>query len=174
MTDTTPPTDQDAVIEAAHHHDEELVRNLPVRLRELVSVAVCIGAGTAILLGSRSITVRGGSELGPTFWPVMLGWGLVLFGVVIVFNNVLRGVRAADIPDRIGASGLKMFALTALIAVGYLLLWNVLQFWMITFVALVLFTFVLGGRGVKAALVFPAVVTAVLHFLFIVALRVPL
>lgn len=67
-----------------------------------------------------------------------------------------------------------MFALTALIAVGYLLLWNVLQFWMITFVALVLFTFVLGGRGVKAVLVFPAVVTAVLHFLFIVALRVPL
>lgn len=98
MTETTPPSEQDAVIAAAHHQDEVLVRDLPVRLRELVSVAACIGIGTLILLGSRNITVRGGSELGPTFWPVMLGWGLVLFGVVIVFNNVLRGVRVADIP----------------------------------------------------------------------------
>lgn len=174
MTESPPPTGQEAVIEAAHHHDEVLVRDLPVRLRELVSVAACIGAGIAILLGSRNIIVRGGAELGPTFWPVMLGWALIGFGIVIIANNVLRGVRAADIPDRMGLSGLKMFALTALIAVGYLLLWNVLQFWMITFVALIAFTFVLGGRGWRAALAFPAVVTAVLHFLFIVALRVPL
>lgn len=174
MNETTQPAEADAVIDPAHAQPEPLVRHLPVRLRELVSVAVCLGTGTAILLGSRNIIVRGGAELGPTFWPVMLGWGLVLFGVVIIFNNVLRGVRAADIPEQIGRSGLRMFALTAVIAVGYLLLWNVLQFWMITFVAVVLLTFVLGGRGIKAVLLFPAVVTAVLHFLFIVALRVPL
>lgn len=166
--------DQELVIEAAHHHEEPLVRDLPVRLRELVSVAACVGLGIWILIAGKDIVVRGSAELGPVFWPNMLGIGLILFGVVIVLNNVLRGVRKADVPERITTSGLAMFGMTLAIAIGYLMLWNVLQFWMITFVALALFTLVLGGRTWKAVLAFPAVTTAVLHFLFIVALRVPL
>ncbi|GAA1885808.1 hypothetical protein GCM10009715_34970 [Paeniglutamicibacter psychrophenolicus] len=166
--------DQDAAIEAAHHHEEPLVRDLPVRLRELVAVVTCIGLGIWILVAGKDIIVRGSAELGPVFWPNMLGAGLILFGVVIVLNNVLRGVRKADVPERITTSGLVMFGMAMAVAIGYLLLWNVLQFWIITFVALALFTLVLGGRSWKAVLAFPAVTTAVLHFLFIVALRVPL
>lgn len=166
--------DHDSALEAAHHHEEPLVRDLPVRLRELVSVAACVGLGIWILIAGKDIVVRGSAELGPVFWPNMLGFGLIIFGAVIVLNNVLRGVRTADIPERITASGLAMFGMTLAIAIGYLMLWNVLQFWMITFVALALFTLVLGGRSWKATLAFPAVTTAVLHFLFIVALRVPL
>lgn len=166
--------DHDSALEAAHHHEEPLVRDLPVRLRELVSVAACVGLGIWILIAGKDIVVRGSAELGPVFWPNMLGFGLIIFGAVIVLNNVLRGVRTADFPERITASGLAMFGMTLAIAIGYLMLWNVLQFWMITFVALALFTLVLGGRSWKATLAFPAVTTAVLHFLFIVALRVPL
>lgn len=176
MTDQPPidEIDQGAVIEAAHHHEEPLVRDLPVRLRELIAVAACIVLGIWVLVAGKDIVVRGSAELGPVFWPNMLGVGLILFGVVIVLNNVLRGVRKADVPERITTSGLAMFGMTMAICVGYLLLWNVLQFWIITFVALALFTLVLGGRSWKAVLAFPAVTTAVLHFLFIVALRVPL
>lgn len=176
MTDQPPieEIDQDAAIEAAHHHEEPLVRDLPVRLRELVAVVACLGLGTWVLIAGKDIIVRGSAELGPVFWPNMLGAGLILFGAVIVLNNVLRGVRKADVPERITASGLAMFGMTMAVCIGYLLLWNVLQFWIITFVALALFTLVLGGRSWKAVLAFPAVTTAVLHFLFIVALRVPL
>ncbi|WP_181149754.1 tripartite tricarboxylate transporter TctB family protein [Arthrobacter sp. MYb227] len=176
MTDQPPieTIDQEAAFEAAHHQEEPLVRDLPVRLRELVSVAACIGLGIWILVAGKDIIVRGTAELGPVFWPNMLGTGLIIFGVVIVLNNVLRGVRKADVPERITVSGIAMFGMTLAIAIGYLMLWNVLQFWMITFVALALFTLVLGGRSWKATLAFPAVTTAVLHFLFIVALRVPL
>lgn len=176
MTDQEPieEIDQDAAIESAHHHEEPLVRDLPVRLRELIAVAACLGLGIWILVAGKDIIVRGSAELGPVFWPNMLGASLILFGVVIVLNNVLRGVRKADVPERITTSGVAVFGMTMAVCIGYLLLWNVLQFWIITFVALALFTLVLGGRSWKAVLAFPAVTTAVLHFLFIVALRVPL
>jgi hypothetical protein len=64
--------------------------------------------------------------------------------------------------------------LTAVILVGYLLLWNVLQFWLITFATCVALTALYGGRGWRPLIVFPAIVTALLHFLFVVALRVNL
>ncbi|MET1155279.1 tripartite tricarboxylate transporter TctB family protein [Arthrobacter sp.] len=157
-----------------HPQPEELVTHRPYRLRELVPVAASVGSGVAILLMAQNIDSGVSIELGPRFWPEMVAWGLIAFGVLLVFANVLRGIRPADIPDPLSWWGIVRLAGTGIILVGYLLLWNVLQFWLITFVAVAALAALYGARSWKPLLVFPVVVAAVLHFLFVVALRVPL
>jgi hypothetical protein len=157
-----------------HPHVEPLVKELRYRIRELIPVAACVAGGIIILVLATGIHQSVGGELGPTFWPNMLGSGLVGFGVLLVFLNVMRGIRASDIPERLTRWGLGRLAVTGVILVGYLLLWNVLQFWLITLVALVALTALFGARSWKALIIFPTVVAAVLHVLFVVALRVPL
>ncbi|MCW2134767.1 tripartite tricarboxylate transporter TctB family protein [Arthrobacter sp. VKM Ac-2550] len=161
---------------SAHLHPqiEPLVTDRPYRLRELVPVALCVTVGLSVLLLAQNIDSGVAAELGPTFWPEMVAYGLIGFGLLLVFVNVLRGVRPSDIPDPLSGWGIGRLAGTAVILVGYLLLWNVLQFWLITFVAVAALAALYGARGWKPLLAFPAVVAAILHFLFVVALRVPL
>lgn len=144
------------------------------RLRELVPAAVTIGFGVLVLVLARDISSGVRVELGPPFWPTMLAWSLIAFGVLQVAVNLLRGVSRANLPEPLSGWGIgRMFA-TAAVLVGYLLLWNVLQFWLITLAATVALTALYGGRGWKPLLLFPAIVAALLHVLFVVALRVNL
>ncbi|MFJ5960259.1 tripartite tricarboxylate transporter TctB family protein [Pseudarthrobacter oxydans] len=170
------PTDPEQDHAEAHIHpvSEVLVTDRAHRLRELVPAAVTIGLGVLILVLAQGIRSGVRVELGPPFWPTMLAWSLIVLGVLQVVVNVLRGVSRANLPDPLSGWGIGRMLLTAVILVGYLLLWNVLQFWLITFATSVALTALYGGRGWRPLLVFPAIVTAVLHFLFVVALRVNL
>ena len=170
------PTDPELDHAEAHIHpaSEVLVTDRAHRLRELVPAAVTIGLGVLILVLAQGIRSGVRVELGPHFWPTMLAWSLIVLGVLQVVVNVLRGVSRANLPDPLSGWGIGRMLLTAVILVGYLLLWNVLQFWLITFATCVALTALYGGRGWRPLLVFPAIVTAVLHFLFVVALRVNL
>lgn len=160
----------------AHIHPpvEALVTDRMHRVRELIPAAVTIGFGVLVLVLARDIQSGVRVELGPPFWPTMLAWSLIAFGVLQVAVNVLRGVSRANLPDPLSGWGIGRMVATAVILVGYLLLWNVLQFWLITFAATVALTALFGGRGWKPLIVFPAIVAALLHFLFVVALRVNL
>ena len=154
--------------------ESDAIREIPYRLRELIAVLVSVGAGAAVLILSRFVQAPQGGPLGPPFWPTMIGWAMVGFGLLLVFVNVIRGKRPVEGPDQMTRWGVGRLILAAVLVVLYLLLWNLLQFWVSTLIVAVALTFLFGGRTWKALIVFPAVITAVLHFLFIVALRVPL
>lgn len=156
-----------------HPEDAVLLKNLPYRLRELIPVAAAIGLGVTVLVLVGEITDRGGG-IGPRFWPSMLAWGLIALGVLLVFTNVLRGVRPSDIPDDMSWWGIGQMILTGLVLIGYLLLFNVLQFWLITLVATFVLLVIYGIRSWKVLVFLPVIVGAILHVLFIVLLEVPL
>lgn len=170
------PTDPEQDHAEAHIHpaSEALVTDRAHRLRELVPAAATIGLGVLVLVLAQGIRSGVRVELGPPFWPTMLAWSLIVFGVLQVVVNLLRGVSRSSLPDPLSGWGIGRMLLTAVILVGYLLLWNVLQFWLITFATCVALTALYGGRGWRPLIVFPAIVTALLHFLFVVALRVNL
>lgn len=151
-----------------------LVTDRAHRLRELVPAGVTLAFGVTILVLAQDINSGVRVELGPPFWPTMLAWCLVGLGSLMAAVNVLRGVSSTNLPDPLTGWGMGRMAGTVVILVAYLLLWNVLQFWLITFAATVALTFLYGGRGWKPLLLFPAIVAVVLHFLFVVALRVNL
>ncbi|MFZ3451818.1 tripartite tricarboxylate transporter TctB family protein [Arthrobacter sp. 7Tela_A1] len=159
----------DALLEPA-----VLVTDRAHRLRELIPAGVTLGLGITVLIMAQDINSGVRVELGPPFWPTMLAWCLIACGVLMALVNVLRGVSSTNVPDPMTSWGLGRLAGTAVILVGYLLLWNVLQFWLVTFAATMALTFLYGGRGWKPLLMFPAIVAAILHFLFVVALRVNL
>lgn len=174
--DALNPLDPEQDHAEAHIHPpvEALVTDRMHRIRELVPAAVTGGFGVLALVLAQDIQSGVRVELGPPFWPTMLAWSLIVFGVLQMLVNVLRGVSRANLPDPLSGWGIGRMVATAMILVGYLLLWNVLQFWLITFVATVALTALYGGRGWKSLIVFPAIVAALLHFLFVVALRVNL
>lgn len=157
-----------------HPEDDHLVKNLPWRLRELIPVAAAIGLGIVTLVMMQGINVHGRGELGPLFWPGILAWGAIGLGVVLVFTNVMRGVRPSDIPADMTLWGIIRVILTGVILVGYVLLFNVLQFWLITIVVVALLTVVYGARNWKTLILFPVIIGAILHLLFVVLLKVPL
>ena len=143
------------------------------RMRELLPVAVSILLGVFILIQTQSIRA-GNQEIGARFWPTMLAVGLIGLGAVLVVTNVIRGTRPDDIPERISAWGLSRFAGAAVVLIGYLMLWRVLQFWLITIVVVFLLSVLFDRRGWKALILFPVVIGLTLHLLFIVLLKVPL
>lgn len=156
-----------------HPEDAVLLTNLPYRLRELIPVVASIALGITVLALSAGITDRGGG-IGPRFWPDMLAWGLIGLGVLLVFTNVLRGVRPSDIPDDMSWRGIGQMVLTGLVLVGYLLLFNVLQFWLITLVVTFVLLVIYGIRNWKVLVFLPVIIGVILHILFIVLLKVPL
>ncbi|WP_170144563.1 tripartite tricarboxylate transporter TctB family protein [Citricoccus nitrophenolicus] len=157
-----------------HPEDLVLLKNLPYRLRELIPVVASVGLGITILVLVGGITDRGGDALGPRFWPTMLAWALIGLGVLLVFTNVLRGVRPSDIPEDMNWTGIGQMAATFAVLIGYLLLFNVLQFWLITMVVTVVLLLLYGIRNWKVLVFLPIIIGALLHLLFIVLLKVPL
>lgn len=157
-----------------HPEDLVLLKNLPYRLRELIPVAASVGLGITILVLVGGITDRGGDALGPRFWPTMLAWALIGLGVLLVFTNVLRGVRPSDIPEDMSWTGIGRMTATFAVLIGYLLLFNVLQFWLITMVVTVVLLLLYGIRNWKVLVFLPIIIGALLHLLFIVLLKVPL
>ena len=153
--------------------DVVLLKNLPYRLRELIPVVASIALGVVVLVLSQQITQRG-TGIGPRFWPEALAWGLIGLGVLLVFTNVMRGVRPTDIPDDMTWWGVFQMVLTGLVLVGYLLLFNVLQFWLITLVVTFVLLMIYGIRNWKVLVFLPIIIGVLLHVLFIVLLKVPL
>lgn len=157
-----------------HPEDDRLLKNLPYRLRELIPVGAAVGLGIVVFVLMRQIDVHGRGELGPLFWPTMLAWGVIGLGALLVFTNVLRGVRPSDIPEDMTWWGIIRVVLTAGVLIGYLLLFNVLQFWLITIVAVAVLTALYGVRNWKSLVIFPVIIGLILHLLFVVLLKVPL
>lgn|SRR5699024_9624246 len=144
------------------------------RVREWIAVVVSLSGGLILLIATQDIVVRDIGELGPRFWPTLLAWGLICLSVLLVTTNVLPARETKDLPNPVTGWGLSRLAITLVVLICYLAMFNVLQLWLITFVTIVLLLLLFGFRDWKLLLVFPGIIAAVLHVLFVILLRVPL
>lgn len=173
--DVAPSAEEGAALADLRHPEAEpLLKNLPYRLRELIPVAAAVGVGIWVLVMTGNIQAHNRGELGPQFWPTMLAIAMIVMGGLLILTNVMRGVRPADIPDHMTWWGISRLLITGAVLVGYVLLFNVLQFWLITIAVTALLVALYGLRGWRALVVFPVIIGAVLHLLFITFLGVPL
>lgn len=145
-----------------------------IRLREILAVVLSLAGGIAILLGTNNITLRDTGELGPRFWPTLLGWAIVGLSVLLVTTNVVPARTSKDIPNPMTRWGATQLIITFVVLLAYLSLFNVITLWLITFVTVALLVLLYGFRGWKVLIIFPGIIAAVLHILFVVLLRVPL
>ncbi|GAA4114361.1 tripartite tricarboxylate transporter TctB family protein [Enteractinococcus coprophilus] len=145
-----------------------------IRIRESLAVTLALVGGIAVLIGTNNIPLRGTGELGPRFWPALLGWGIVGLSVLLVTTNVLPARTSQDTPSPMTRYGATQLILTFGVLLAYLSLFNVITLWLITFVTVALLVLLYGFRGWKVLILFPGIIAAVLHILFVVLLRVPL
>lgn len=145
-----------------------------IRIREIIAVVLSLAGGIAILVGTNNITLRDTGELGPRFWPALLGWAIIGLSVLLVSTNVLPARGHKDTQDPMTKWGATQLILTFVVLLGYLSLFNVITLWLITFVTVALLVLLYGFRGWKVLILFPGIIAAVLHILFVVLLRVPL
>lgn len=146
------------------------------RVRELAPAA----AGVALGLGAFALAAQipegtEPSRFSPRWWPEVLS--LVLVGLSLAHAAVsLVGHDPATDDDDLEAATrqgtLRLLSMLAAIA-GYGVLWYFVDFRVSTAILFIALTYLGGGRGWKALLAFPVVVTAILYLLFGVVLRVP-
>lgn len=74
------------------------------RLREVLSGGLCIAGGVAVLLEARTYSIGTLGQLGPGFYPAILGALLALVGLAIA-GTALAGMSAADEPEPAQAGG---------------------------------------------------------------------
>lgn len=145
-----------------------------IRFREAIATALSLAGGIAILMGTQNVLHRDSAELGARFWPTLLGWGIICLAVLLVTTNVVPAKTSKDFPDPMTGWGIGRLVVTFTVLVAYLMLFNVITLWVITFVTIALLLLLYGFRSWKLLLLFPGIIAAVLHVLFVVLLRVPL
>jgi len=144
-------------------------------LRELVpalaGAAVAVGA---LVLAAQVPEKTGLTSFSPRWWPEALAYVLLGLSVLHAALALLRPRATAELPDPASRTGALRLTAMLLAVLGYGVLWYFVDFRVSTPVLLAALVHLGGGRGWKALLVFPAVVTAVLYLLFGVLLKVPL
>ncbi|GLU48223.1 tripartite tricarboxylate transporter TctB family protein [Nocardiopsis ansamitocini] len=146
----------------------------PSRLRELVPALAGLAVGAAALVLSMQIPEGNRlTQFSPRWWPE--GLALLLMGLSLLHAGLSwarpRALEAPEEATRAGA--VRLVAILAAI-LGYGVLWYFVDFRVSTAVLFAGLTYIGGGRGWKALLIFPVITTAVLYLLFGVLLRVPL
>lgn len=163
-----------ATEEAAGSQEPGAVLALPPsRVREWGVAAAVLVAGIGVLLARETIVVaQGDTELGPRWWPTVLGVALVVGALALAVLGTLRPAAPEEEP----ASGHGVAQLAAVLAliVAYGAAWYQLHFLVVTGPLIAGLVYVTGGRGVRALVVFPAVTTVLLYVIFGLLLRVPL
>lgn len=148
-----------------------------MRLNDTVSGWLLLLLGGAILFATRTFPAIAGQEIGPAFFPRIIGGGFVVCGVLLRWSGrkqVEVGVRAWESEEWFGRPRL-MLNVTAVVGalLFYLLAVETLGFFITAFVFLVTLFVSFGVRGRWVAPV-AAVTTIALHFSFYTLLRVPL
>lgn len=137
-----------------------------------VGIAVAALGVTCLVLTNQLELSRDGGAFGPRWWPTALSIAIIATGVVLAIQAVISRVSSDE--PRITRSGGITLAATVAGIVGYGIAWQYLDFRAVTVVLLIGLTFLFGGRGIKALIVFPVVTTLILWAIFGLLLRVPL
>jgi putative tricarboxylic transport membrane protein len=143
------------------------------RARDLLVAAAVAGLGALTLVGSRGLPGRAGDgSLGPDWWPTVLGVCLLLTAAGIAAAGLLR--RTVPDDESVTRHGLLQLGGLIALVLGYGIAWHQLHFVPVTFAFVAAVTAVLGSRGVRALVVFPAIIVGLSYGIFGLLLRVPL
>lgn len=123
-------------------------------------------------------------QIDARFWPTVLGWtGVVVAAWRLVVTLTSSPDEREDL-ERVQDGGPVRLLLTLAAAVAFVAVWNVRDvvamgyevkvFPVAAVVLLVGLTWVYGGRGWKALVLFPVATTALIYVLFHTLLRIPL
>ncbi|WP_395307656.1 tripartite tricarboxylate transporter TctB family protein [Mycobacterium sp. AMU20-3851] len=137
-----------------------------------VGIAVAALGAACLVLTDQLELSRDGGAFGPRWWPTALSIAIIAIGVVLVVQAVISRVSSDE--PRITRSGGVTLAATVSAIIGYGIAWQYLDFRAVTVALLIGLTFLFGGRGIKALIVFPLVTTLILWAIFGLLLRVPL
>lgn len=135
------------------------------------AVVAAIGVACLVLTSQLALS-RDGGAFGPRWWPTALSIAIIVTGVVLVIQAVLTRISSTE--DRMTRSGGVTLSATVAGIIGYGIAWQYLDFRAVTVFLLIGLTFLFGGRGIKALIVFPVVTTLILWAIFGLVLQVPL
>lgn len=168
------PTGKHGIMREDLVHPE--ITNPGSRVRDVVAVLACYFIGAVLLFGISNIGERGTQpgEVGARMWPMGLGWGIVIFGSIILAIAVVKIKTPIEYPDKITRNGLVKFLLAMGVLFSYAYSFRVIPFWASTLVAILLLLLIFEMRSVKSLVFFSALMTVTLQVLFINLLRVPL
>lgn len=136
-------------------------------------IALVFSAVLFYLAGRIDLRVDTGG-INPRWWPRTLGMAGIATSIGLLLLALLRPPPVRDESEQATRSGQIRFVLAVALAAAHLVLWPILGFVPVTVVLLAVSTAVFGGRGIKALVVYPVLLTAALHLLFATALNVPL
>jgi hypothetical protein len=146
------------------------------RARRLVGPAAGLAVGVLILALAQTIAEPAiATSLSPRWWPEILGALVCALSIGVGIKEALVAPAAdddeGDEPTRLG---MLRVALALAVIVGYGVLWYFVDFRIATLGLVAGLVAVIGGRGWKALILFPVIVTALLYAIFALLLKVPL
>lgn len=159
----------------------------PSRVMEIALAVVALAFMAVVLMLATQIDLRrepGPGQIGARFWPTMLAGT----GVAIAVWRLVVAVRSPA-PEReeleqVQVGGTARLAITVVLSVVYVALWELREVvvagyeyrvWPMATVGLIVaVTWLSGGRGWRALIMFPVLLTAFIYVLFDYLLRIPL
>jgi len=165
-------------------------REGPPRPSRTMEVLLAVGAlvlmGVLLVLASQIELRREAApgQIDARFWPTVLGWtGVVIAAWRLVVTLTSSPDEREDL-EQVQEGGPVRLLLTLAAAVAFVAVWNLRSvvamgyelkvFPYAAVVLLVGLTWVYGGRGWKALVLFPVATTALIYVLFHTLLRIPL
>lgn len=145
------------------------------RAYRLVGPLASLALGVLLLLLTQYVKEPDiATGLSPRWWPGILGAIICLLSIGVAIKDQVSDGKSGDeltTPTRLG-----MIRVAAVIAAafGYGVLWYFLDFRVATIVLVAGLSYIIGGRGWRALLLFPFLVSLVLYALFVLLLKVPL
>ncbi len=142
--------------------------------REAALGLVFLAVGIVLLVLARAIELpQRPTAVSPRIWPEILGIGIIALSVLqVVAAFVTTAASDENEPaTRLGIHRVVGFVL-AIVAFG--VLWYYVHFLVSGFGLVAGLTWIVGGRGIKDLVLFPAVITVVLYALFALLFKVPI
>lgn len=132
-----------------------------------------LGAGFAVIVHARGFPLMGGMAYGPAFFPVLIGAGFMLGGLVLLVQAALsRGDATIPVRRLDGRAAVRLAAIPVVIF-AFVIVAPIAGF-LPTTAASTLATALFFGLRLVAALALALATAAVLFVLFQMGLRVPL
>ncbi|MEB3370058.1 tripartite tricarboxylate transporter TctB family protein [Saccharopolyspora mangrovi] len=147
----------------------------PSRSLEICCAATALAATGALVLLAKGIEVRRETDgIDPRWWPELLGMiGLALAAAYLVVAVVRPPFPRTDL-EAATRRGWPLLVATVSLTAAFVALWPLVGFAVAAPVFLSAMTYLVGGRGWRTLLIYPAVVTALVYLPFHTLLKVPL
>ncbi|WP_458111103.1 tripartite tricarboxylate transporter TctB family protein [Arthrobacter sp. R1-13] len=147
----------------------------PSKWLEIAVAAAAVGLTAAVYLLGGAIELRIEQPgMTPRSWPQLLGGLGLALSIVLLLIAVLRPPQSRSELEASTRPGWLRLLLTVAATIAFLAAWPLLGFVFTAPVFIAVVTAIGGGRGVRALLIYPVVMAALIYALFNLLLKVPL